>query len=99
MATVRWLDMRYTNYNWQGWSELQGLRQRARRWGLCVCVWGGGGCMFPGEGGQCAHLFSTPSVPLTYDVAQGRPVELYISFGLQVCCLAYKSSSMHKLTL
>jgi hypothetical protein len=31
IATVRWLDMRYTNYNWQGWSELQGLRQRASR--------------------------------------------------------------------
>lgn len=31
MATVRWLDLKYTNYNWQGWSELRGLRQRASR--------------------------------------------------------------------
>lgn len=34
MATVRWLDMKYTNYNWQGLSELRSLSQRASR---CVC--------------------------------------------------------------
>eukprot|EP00878_Enallax_costatus_P043711 GHUV01051770.1.p1 GENE.GHUV01051770.1~~GHUV01051770.1.p1 ORF type:complete len:341 (+),score=51.35 GHUV01051770.1:106-1128(+) len=31
MATVRWLDCRYTNYNWQGLSELSTLHQKAKR--------------------------------------------------------------------
>jgi hypothetical protein len=31
MATVRWFHMTFTNYNWQGWSELKGVRQRASR--------------------------------------------------------------------
>ncbi|KAF8065960.1 PSS2 [Scenedesmus sp. PABB004] len=31
MATVRWLECRYTNYDWQGISELPGRLQRAQR--------------------------------------------------------------------
>lgn len=31
MASVRWLECTYTNYNWQGISELSGLLQRASR--------------------------------------------------------------------
>lgn len=31
MATVRWLDFKYTNYNWQGLSELSTLQQKATR--------------------------------------------------------------------
>lgn len=42
MATVRWLHMTYTNYNWQGWSELRGVKQRASRC-VCLCAPGGGG--------------------------------------------------------
>lgn len=29
MATVRWFDARYTRYNWQGLSELEGLGSKA----------------------------------------------------------------------
>lgn len=31
MATVRWLECKYTNYNWQGISELSGTFNRASR--------------------------------------------------------------------